>query len=46
MTRNEVLTTTKVLPRRGNFEGEPNGNIGVMPHEFVLHVIFSPSGGV
>ncbi len=41
-----VLTTTQVLPRRGTFEEERNGNIGVMHHKSVLHVIFSPSGGV
>ena len=41
-----VLTTTKVLPRRGTFEEERNGNIRVMPHKSVLHAILSPSGGV
>jgi len=38
-----VLTTVKVLSGRGTFEGQHNGNIGVIPHESALHVIFSPS---
>ena len=37
-----VLTTVKVLSGRGTFEGQHNGNIGVIPHESALHVIFSP----
>ena len=41
-----VLTTTKVLPRRGTFEEERNDNIGVMHHKSVLHATFSSSGGV
>ena len=41
-----VSTTTKVLPRRGTFEGEHYGSGRVMAHESALHVIFSPCGGL
>ena len=34
-----VLTTVKILLGRDTFEGEHNGNIGVIPHESALHVI-------